>query len=136
MSALAAVVVVMPTMVGVERASRSGAFTYVATYLPVVRRLRRAGTGGRQPRGKRGEMGSVGTLGLAHQTLDVLLDGADRHDQALGHLAVRQAIGDEGEHLGLPHGDPEAGQLRVVAARRLAWYRGPSGSQHPPAGVG
>src|SRR3954469_8504322 len=115
MSALAAVVMVMPTMVGVERDFRSGAFTYVGTYLSVVRRLRRAGTGRRPPGGKRREVGAVGSQGLGHQTLDVLLDRADGQDQAVGHLAARQAFGDEGEHLGLPHGDSEARQLRVVA---------------------
>ena len=44
--------------------------------------------------------------------LDVSLDGAQRHDEAFGDLAVRQPRGHQCEHVDLPAGDPEGLQVR------------------------
>ena len=54
--------------------------------------------------------------GLLQQPLDVLVDRSRRDEQALGHLTVGRAVGDEDQHVDLAGGDAELGQHRRAPA--------------------
>jgi hypothetical protein len=58
--------------------------------------------------------GRLRTPDLVEEVVDVGLDGALADEQGGGDVGVGEAAGDEGEHLGLPGGEPAGGGKDTV----------------------
>ena len=74
--------------------------------------------------GDRHELGTRPGGRLAHQALDVLLNGPGRDMQPSRDLLVRQALGNKRKHVGLAGGDAEPGPaVRPRPAQQLGAAR-------------